>query len=445
MQFQYPYLLSGLIKTFCLFCDIKIYCLEHLLFAAYLILFSWLVTKVPFFKKSGLTPAQLIIIFLLKVIAGIFYGWIGVYYGNLAQMVDTWMYHYEGMKGYELLRNNPSEFFPSLFKNNYNAYGGFFSSENSWWNDLHNNFFIMIISFFNFLSFGNYYINVIFFSFLTLYGPFAIYRVMKDVFPAKHIAILLATFLLPSFIYWTSGIHKDGFVFIGFLLIIYNVYFGLKTNYFSLNKYLLILLGLFLLLALRNYLLIIILPALATWVLAEKTKKPLVVFAGCYLFFAIAFFTLKFINPALDFPKAVAKKQESFLTLKGGSPIAVSQLNPTTRGFIKNFPEALGLSILRPYPSDVKHLLSLAAAAEINVLLFCFILFILWRKKEKLNQPFLLFCIFFSFSVLLTIGYTVNFLGSIVRYRSIVLPFLVIPLMALIDWNKIGQIVTQKH
>jgi len=69
--------------------------LEHLLFAAYLVLFSWLIIKVPFFKKSGLTPAQLIIIFLLKVIAGIFYGWIGVYYGNLAQMVDTWMFHYE--------------------------------------------------------------------------------------------------------------------------------------------------------------------------------------------------------------------------------------------------------------------------------------------------------------------------------------------------------------
>ncbi len=417
-----------------------------MLFAAYLVLFSWLVTKVPFFKKSNLTPAQLIIIFFVKVIAGIFYGWIGVYYGNLAQMVDTWMFHYEGMKGYELLSSNPTEFFTNLFKNNYQVYDGFLSDRNSWWNDLHNNFFIMIISFFNLLSFGNYYINVIFFSFLTLYGPIAIYRVMKDAFPTKQLTVILATFLLPSFIYWTSGIHKDGFVFAGISLIVYNVYFGFKNKNFSLNRCLLILLGLILILTLRNYLLLIILPALAGWLLAEKIgRKATLVFTITYLVFAIAFFSLRYISPTLDFPSAVVNKQESFLNLKGGSPVPVMVLKPTALGFLKNMPQALSLSTIRPYPADVKHLLSLAAATEINILLFCFILFLLWRKNDMPIQPFLLFCLFFSFTVLLTIGYTVNFLGSIVRYRSIILPFLVIPMMALINWNKIRLLITGKH
>ncbi len=85
--------------------------MEHLLFAAYLVLFAWLVTKVKFFTNAGLTPAQLIICFLLKVLAGIFYGWIGVYYGELAQMVDTWAYHYESLTEYQLLLEDPSRFF----------------------------------------------------------------------------------------------------------------------------------------------------------------------------------------------------------------------------------------------------------------------------------------------------------------------------------------------
>ncbi len=85
------------------------------MFAGYLVLFAWLVTKVKFFTESGLTPAQLIIFFLLKVMAGIFYGWIGVYYGELAKMVDTWAYHYESLKEYQLLLHNPSEFFGGLF------------------------------------------------------------------------------------------------------------------------------------------------------------------------------------------------------------------------------------------------------------------------------------------------------------------------------------------
>lgn len=420
--------------------------MEHLFFAAYLVLFSWLITKVPFYKNSGLTPAQLIIIFLLKVIAGIFYGWIGVYYGNLAQMVDTWMFHYEGLEGYELLLSSPGDFFSSLFKNNYRQYGGFFSSENSWWNDLHNNFFIMVVSFMNLLSFGNYYINVIFFSFLTFYGPIAIYRVMRNVFPTRELAVILATFLLPSFIYWTSGIHKDGFVFVGFSLIIYNTYFALTSKDFNLKRLLLIFLGVILILSLRNYLLVIFLPAVVAWILAEKIQgKPLVVFSCLYLLFAIAFFSLKYISPKLNLPQAVANKQQSFLKLKGGTPVPVTVLQPTLAGFVKNMPEAISLSLLRPYPSDVNHLLSLAASTEINILLFCFVLFIVWRKKNQPITPFLLFCLFFSFSVLLTIGYTVNFLGSIVRYRSIVLPLLIIPMMASIDWSKLQFLVKNEH
>ncbi len=160
--------------------------LEHLLFAAYLVFFAWLITKIKFFTKSGLTPAQLIIFFLLKVMAGIFYGWIGVYYGELAQMIDTWAYHYESLKEYDLLINSPSEFFSSLFHSPYQSgYGRFLASENSWWNDLKGNSLLKVLAFFNVLSFGNYYINLIFYSFLTLFGPIAIYRIMKEVFPNK--------------------------------------------------------------------------------------------------------------------------------------------------------------------------------------------------------------------------------------------------------------------
>jgi hypothetical protein len=100
------------------------------------------------------------------------------------------------------------------------------------------------------------------------------------------------------------------------------------------------------------------------------------------------------------------------------------------------------LSAIRPYPSDVKHLLSLAAALEINLLTLLFIVFLFWRNKAHVDRPFLYFCLFFSFSVLLSIGYTVNFLGAIVRYRSLVFPFLFAPMFALFNWKKIEKLVS---
>jgi hypothetical protein len=88
----------------------------------------------------------------------------------------------------------------------------------------------------------------------------------------------------------------------------------------------------------------------------------------------------------------------------------------------------------------VRHLLSLAAAVEINILLLAAILCFVFRGPKIAATPFLLFCLFFSLSVLLMIGYTVNILGAIVRYRSIALILLLLPIYAQANWKRIGQI-----
>ena len=372
--------------------------------------------------------------------AGIFYGWIGIYYGSLAQMVDTWSYHYSSIQEYHLLHDNPHEYLTNLFRDPYE--GGilkFLGTNESYWSDLKGNVLIKILSIFDILSLGHYYVNVIFYSFITLYGPIAIYRVMNDVFPGRKIPIIIATFLVPSFLYWTSGIHKDGLIFTGIAIIAYNMYFGLKEHKFNLKRILLIGLGLLILLVLRNFLIIIIVPAMLAWVLANKwPRRGLAIFGIIYSLFIVLFFTVRYINPLFDFPQAVVTKQQEFMKLQGGSNVHMKELEPTVGSFIKNIPQAITLSSVRPYPSDVKHILSLAAAAEIDVLLLMFLLFLVFRTNTIRSKNFIYFCIFFSFSVLLTIGYTVNFLGAIVRYRSIVIPLLVVPMAALIDWKRLG-------
>ncbi len=417
--------------------------MEHLIFAAYLILFAWLVTKTPFFLASGLTKPQLVIVFLLKVIAGILYGWIGVYYGELAQMVDTWGFHFESIKEYHLLQNSPREFFSSIFHNTYDeGYTKFLASKDSWWNDLKGNFFVKLLAIFNLASFGHYYVNVIFYSFLTLFGPVALYRVMKNLFPYNQLAIILATFLVPSFLYWTSGLHKDGIIFLGIMLVIYSLYFGLKEGRFTFLRVFSILFGSLLVLALRNFLIIPFLPALFAWFLASKLKaKPWIVYTTVYVLFILLFFTAKYVHPRLNFPEEVVSRQEAFLSLGGGSAVDVARLQPSFASFFINTPQALTLSTIRPYPSDVRHLLSLAAAVEIGFLLLIAVICLIYRQGKAPASPLILFCLFFSFSVLLMIGYSVNILGAIVRYRSIVLPLLFVPVVAQANWKRVGQLL----
>ena len=380
--------------------------------------------------------------------AGIFYGWIGVYYGELAQMVDTWAYHFESLKETASLKSNPLTFFTDIFINSYkNGYYQFFSSENSWWNDLKSNFFIKILAIFNLLSFGNYYINVIFYSFISLFGPIAIYRVMQNVFPMKKFSILIACFIIPSFLYWTSGIHKEGIIYSAMGMIIFSIYFGLKQKHFGPYKIGLIIFGFILMLALRNFLILPLIPALIAWIVSEKLKtkyNPGKIFLITGLLFVLLFFISGYISSTIDLPSVVVKKQQEFIGLQGGSSVTVNRLKPNFLSFVTNAPQAFSLSALRPYPSDVKHLLSLAASLEINVLLLIFIIFIFWHHPLKQPSPFILFCFFFSFAVLMMIGYTVNVLGAIVRYRSIVLPFLIVPLFARVNWTKINSYILGK-
>ncbi|MBL7742406.1 MAG: hypothetical protein JNN00_02925 [Chitinophagaceae bacterium] len=423
--------------------------MEHLLFVIYLILFAWLVTRVKFFTRSGLTNSQLVILFLLKVMAGIFYGWMGLYYGNLAQMVDTWLFHHIGLTEYQLLYTDPHAYLTNIFHNPYaGGLDNFFGSSNSYWNDLKSNIFIKLLSIFNIFSFGHYYVNVIFFSFLSMFGPMAVFRVMNDAFPGKRIIILLTLFLIPSFIYWTSGLHKEGIIFTGISLIIYHLYFGWKEGHYSYKRWILIIAGLLILLILRNFLLTLVIPAVIAWLLTTHwPKSGLTIFISVYLFFGIIFFNGRYISERFDFPKAVVDKQQAFLQLQGGgSTIPIKKLEPNFISFLKNVPQAITLSVLRPYPSDIRDLLTLAASLEISLMLLLFLLFLFFRKKSPdVSKNTIYLFLFLSFSIMLAIGFSVNNLGAIVRYRSIILPFLIIPTVVQTDWKKIAAFFTKNN
>lgn len=373
--------------------------------------------------------------------AGIFYGWMGLYYGNLAQMLDTWGYHQMGVLEYHILLTKPHDYFTNIFYTPYpHGFENLFGSSDSYWNDLKGNIFVKLLSLFDILSFGHYYVNVIFYSFITLFGPVALFRVMADIFPKRKFLVLLVAFFMPSFLYWTSGLHKEGLIFLGLSLIIYHLYFGWKEGRYPLKRWLGILFGMVILFILRNFLLLLVVPAIIAWLLAGRSPKyGLAIFAGVYLFFGLMFFTARYINSKFDFPLAVVEKQQAFLRLQGGySTIPIKELEPTFKSFAKNTPQAVTLSFFRPYPSDVHHLLSLVASIEINVLLLLFCLFLLFRRRNgPLAKNVVWLCLFLSFSILLAIGFSINNLGAIVRYRSIVIPLLMIPVVAQTDWHRI--------
>jgi len=423
---------------------VKINSLEYVLFAFYLFVFAWLVTKTRFFTKSDLSKPQLVIIFLLKIIIAIFYGWMGYRYAGVGAMDDTWMFHTYGVEEYHLLGHHPKQYFTNLF---YDAQGervqNFFGSRNSYWNDLKSNIFIKLLSVFDILSFGYYYINVIFYSFITLFGTVGFYRVMREVFPMGKKLMIATVFFIPSFFYWSNGVGKEGLIFTGIALIIYHLYYYQQEKRIAAKRVTGVLLGLLILLCLRNFLLLIIIPAIAAWLVAMRFPKyPLRSFLIVYLLFGIAFFGVRYVIPGVNLPLVVVNKQQAFIhLLRGNTSIPIRELEPNFYSFLINTPQAISLSLLRPYPTDVKHFFSLVSVIEIEFLLLMLGLSIFLRKKNLHipNKNVFYFCLFFSFSVLLATGFSVNNIGAIIRYRSIIFPLLFALFIPQAEWSRLKR------
>jgi hypothetical protein len=196
----------------------------------------------------------------------------------------------------------------------------------------------------------------------------------------------------------------------------------------------------------RNYITLGLIPFIIALVIAVKTKwNGWAVFGIVFFICGLLFFSGKYIHPKLNFPQKVLYRQTDFQLLKGNSRLDQRGLQPGFGSFVRNLPEALDHSLLRPYLWQSKGIFELAASLEVILLLSVFILMLVFPSaspvfKNKLS----LFLLFFIFNMLLLIGYTVPFTGSIVRYRSIYLMLLLVIFSLKIDWIHLKSIILNK-
>lgn len=406
--------------------------MEILIFIFYLVCFSYLIWAIPFFKNSQIGKWNLIILFIIKVFAGIAYA---KFYTlpKYAEGSDTWRFYRLSLDETKTLLHNPRFFFQDLFRSAYSERGNIFSGENTYWNDLKSNVIIKLMALINVFTNSTYYTNIIFFNFLFLFGLVALFRLFYAMFPGQKLLIISGLFLLPSALFWCSGIHKDGLILSASGLIIYTFYSGLKEN-FSVKKIFIILFCFLILFALRNYVLFALLPALFSWGLCGRYKTGnLKIFLTVYMSGTALFLLISAIFPASNFLSYVAVKQHEFLLLQGGSKVDIPVLQPTLTSFILFIPHALDMAFIRPHFNEIKNSILIPLFLENLLVLFLYIVAIIYFIKEREQYPILLFLLFFSTSILLLCGYTIPFTGAIVRYKSLILPFIIAPLLCIAD------------
>jgi hypothetical protein len=267
------------------------------------------------------------------------------------------------------------------------------------------------------------------------------------VYQANKLLTVALIFLLPSVLFYSSAIHKEGLIMAFTGVVVYNVWQLLHSS-FSVKRLLFILSGLMLIFFFRIYVAMAILPALAAWALSEKKKiSPVKTFASLYAVVLLLFFTIQYVLPSVNLQQYIVQKQNDFFALeKGNTNIHTDTLQARPGSFIKSAPQALQHVLLRPFVTDIK-LSKMLLPLSVELLIYEILLIVSFfyrRKNFSFCQPFILFALFFGLSVYLIIGYTVPVLGAIVRYRSIYLPFLLAPFMLSIDWCNLKSAIKIK-
>ena len=403
-----------------------------LVFIIYVIFFNWLITRIPFIKNTGLQTGWLIGLFSLKIIAGLAYAWFYMqpcYYATS----DTWHY-FELSKGEtDWLLKDPVAFFKDLFTHGYQQTGNLFLHSNSYWNDLKSNIIIKLLALCNVFTFKNYFADIVLFNFLFFLGPIAFYRLMKQLFSMNKILLIAGIFLIPSFLFWCSGVHKDGLIFTCIALILFHFHKQLLNKKINLSSFIISIICLVILFALRNFIALLLLPALLVWLLSHlyPSKSERIAIAIYGIGIILVFLSAR-INPHTDFPRYIIEKQAEFKQLSGNSAIAVPPLENNLFSFIKFLPTAVDIAFFRPHMTEIRNKSYIPAALEVIFLWVVILYSFIRRRKKKLSSQqvaFVIFCICFSISFLLIAGYTITFSGAIVRYRAVILPFVFTPVL----------------
>jgi len=395
--------------------------------------FCIIINKIPFVKKAGLSSILIGLLFLYRIIGAISIGWISY---KFAPQNDYWSLHNEGLLEFEILKSNPKLFLKGLLPVDFNAdINSVFSTTHSYWNELRNNIIIKLLAVLNFISFGNYYINALFLNVFAFLGSVGLYRTLLHIYKEKNNLLIFCCFLIPTTIYFSAGVHKDAIVFGALGLYSYALYFIMEEG-FSYKKLILLLTIFLILMLMRNFLLLALIPATIGYILSKKYGISNTKILISFLVIGLAFFiTAENFFPNLQPLKIITQRKADFANLKtANSQLDSFNLKPTLSSFLKNSPTALNHGFLRPYIWQTKNIFSFLLGLELLLFeaLILTAVYFYFKNRNKQKQHFHLFLFYMLLIagiMIVTTGFIVPNYNSIARYRSLFLPYLITPIL----------------
>ena len=370
---------------------------------------------------------------------------------------DTYNYHTHGsrhvweafmdspLKGMRLLINDGS---------NYNDVYRY-ASKILFFSDPQSYAIVKIAAVFDLLTFSSYSSTAILFAVVSFVGLWMFFLTFYEQYPSLHRWLAIASFFIPSVFFWGSGLLKDT-VTLGCLgVATYQVYRIFAKKNFGIRHVLLLAISLYGMYSIKIYIILTFLPAVIVWVFLlnlDAIRSPVlkIMLAPFMISSAIVLGYFAMVKAGED--NAKYSLQNVAMTAKitaydigfytgrdAGSGYSLGELDGTFGSMIRLSPQAINVSLFRPYLWEVKNPLMLLSALE-SFLLLLLSVYIIVKKNVRLfaaiNNPNILFALIFSVSFAFAVGVSTFNFGTLVRYKIPLLPFFLVALILILHHSK---------
>lgn len=424
-----------------------------LLAIGYTALLLFLMRRIPFYSEAtGLSFRGVAGILLLKILAGTalwaVYTWV---YPDRSY-ADIFKYFDDSAVMFEALADRPLDFFKMLFSiANDSPYFDerYYKVMNHWYREYESNMHndahtvIRFNAALRIISFGEFHVHTVFAAFLSLTGTLALYHAFVEFLSGRERLLAIAVFLIPSVLFWGSGVIKESLLFFGLGILIWQ-WFKLLGNELRPFGMLLIAGACLLLFHLKFYVIASLGPGLAMVLLERYARKvPFALRTALVLLGAISLgLNLHHILPGFNVLEILSVKQRDFIGLaqatNAGSFVMPERLAPTIGSFIVQAPHAMYMTLLGPLFHPSSGAFGLVATLE-NIMIVLAIVLMLHYRLPVRRWDHVLLTALLTYIVLLAlvIGWTTPVMGALVRYRAPLLPFLLIAGALILDHRKL--------
>ena len=271
-----------------------------------------------------------------------------------------------------------------------------------------------------------------------------LYEIIVNRYLTIQKELAFAFLMIPSVVFWGSGIMKDTFTFSATcysFCSVFNVFIA-KKNRFKNILYLSV--AVYFILSIKSYILFALLPGLIVFTNFERIKnvgsiftKTIVIpgiFVGLIFLLQILLvdFSDMFGRYSSDriLEEAAIQQQDLIRDVYGANSFDIGEFEPTLGGVFAKFPIAVNAAIFRPYIWETGSPTMLISGIENFIISGISIYLLLIMGPFKIfshifRDPYLIFCLLFTIVLGFGVGLSTSNFGALVRYKIPFMPFFV--------------------